>query len=145
MTNLTVMWHKHTGPKKFFWLKLSGLHYLCLWRPMNPLVVFGTPKNGQKQAWIEAGVKLECQNLEFQIFHVFYKIRCNFGVFQATIKCCTILESSGHWLRSPLIHFKHNVTKCRQMSINVKGSKNPNFTLFLAFFSQNWHFFGTFQ
>ena len=113
------------GQKKKFWLKLSELHYLCLWGPMKTLVVFGIPQNGQKQAWIEAGVKLECQNLEFQIFHVFYKIRCNFGVFQATIKCCTILESSGHWLRSPLIHWTQ---KCHLMSSNVKNVEP----------SQNW-------
>ena len=135
------MWHKVTVRKILFSLKLTGLHPTCLWGAMNTLVVFETPQ----KLGLKLGVTQCGQNLLFEIFHVFYKIRCNFVVFQATIKCLTILESSGHWLRSPFIHFKHNVTKCHQMSINVKGSKNPNFTLFLAFFSKNWHFFGTFQ
>ena len=100
---------------------------------------------GKNKLGLKLGVTQGGQNQEFQNFHDFHEIRCNFVIFQATIKCLTILESSGQGLGSPLIHFKHNVTKCHQMSINVKGSKNPNFTLFLAFFSQNWHFFGTFQ
>ena len=95
---------------------------------------------GKKQVPIDTGVTVGSKNMKFQNFHAFYSKWHNSGVFQATVKCLTILESSGHWLCSPFIHFKHNVTKCHQMSINVKGFKNQKNYQFFAIFGQKWHF-----
>ena len=112
-----------------FSLKLTGLHPTCLWGAMNTLVVFETPQ----KLGLKLGVTQCGQNLLFEIFHVFYKIRCNFAVFQATIKCLTILESSGHWLRSPLINLTQ---KCHLMSSNVQNvnpSQNRTIQLWSTF------------
>ena len=60
-----------------------------------PSGVYLRSTEGKKQVAIDTGVNVGSKNMKYQNFHAFYSKWHNSDVFQATVKCLTILESSG--------------------------------------------------